>query len=547
MAHWIFKQTPRKSFHPDRLLLIDRMLYLLEQASFGSTRGLDAVALANRIYEMGLDATDIMGDELSKALCGSKALDFFTACLLEAPMLLERLVDVAEEQAKGYARGYFAINSKMDSSTLVKGTLATDARDLGLASLAVRLHFNAGVDTYPYMMALLQYIHPEIGLIPREKAPVQFQYHPMRRSTSMAINVGLLNDFADSLEQERTSPRSARSNYATLCDWKAAYLQELDHLTQMLKHDEDHDRPRLMIDKLLIRLVYDNVMSWLFAGIGVDELWGKYEPIINIILEHQGFAETDWPVLTRQIWINALSVSLDALYAADCTLEDLLPPVDAQRGMFAGKPLPVFMHGPMGAHWSFESSYVTEHWKGLDRLFRWIPLSSVVGSHFLGSEAVTLLLDQDDIGDPIADIVSTSEANSTLQSSLMDSLVLNAHQSCDAINRIFLYATMVPGPYSPGAIEKMFNMRLEAVVAGQRSVPSPKLYGDLCLFVGAFEGRVDFLRLAMQSETLVGPYAKATAAMLIDIFRIDGKMIRNLDVPCPAVIRDALFSTDLGL
>lgn len=547
MAHWIFKQTPRKSFHPDRLLLIDRMLYLLGQASFGSTRGLSAVDLANRIYEMGLDAPDIMGDELTKALCGSKALDFFTACLLEAPVLLERLVDVPEEQVKGYGPGSFPISSQMDNSTLVRGALASDARDLGLASLAVRLHFNAGVDTYPYMMALLQYIHPEIGSIPREEAPVQFQYHPMRRSTSRAINVGLLSDFADSLEQEIANPHSARSNYSTPSDWKAAYLQELDHLTQMLEHDDDHERPQLMIDKLLIRLVYDNVMTWLFARVDVDELWGKYEPIINVILEHQGFAETDRPVLTRQIWINALSVSIDALKAADCSLEDFLPPIDAQRGMFAGKPLPVFMQGPMGAHWSFESSYVTEHWKGLDRLFGWIPLSSVVGSHFLGSEAITLLLDQDDIGDPITDMVSPSEANATLQSSLMDSLVLNAHQSSDAINRIFFYATMVPGPYSSGAIEKMFNMRLEAVVAGQRSVPSPKLYGDLCLFIGAFQGKADFLKLAMLSETLAGPYAKATAAMLIDIFRIDGKMIRNLGVPCPAVIRDALFSTDLGL
>ncbi|AXH60130.1 hypothetical protein [Pseudomonas amygdali] len=547
MAHWIFKLTPRKSFHPDRLLLIDRMLYLLDQASFGTTRGLGATDLANRIYEMGLDAPDIMGDELTKALCGSKALDFFTACLLEAPILLDRLVDVPEEQAKGYARGFFPLSSKMDSSTLVKGALASDARDLGLASLAVRLHFNAGVDTYPYMMALLQYIHPEIGPIPREKAPIQFQYYPMRRSTAKAINVALLGDFADTSLEEPANPISARSNYVSHADWKAAYLQELDHLTQMLKHDEDHERPRLMIDKLLIRLVYDNVMTWLFVGVGVEELWDKYEPIINIILEQQGFVETDWPTLARQIWINALSVSLDALEAADCTLEDLLPPVDAQRAMFAGKPLPVFMQGPMGAHWSFESSYVTEHWKGLDRLFGWIPLSSALGSHFMGGEAVTLLLDQDDIGDPITDVAVPSEANATLKSSLMDSLVLNAHQSSDAINRIFLYATMVPSPYSAKAIEKMFCLRLEAVVSSQRTVPSPKLYSDLCLFVGAFEGRVDFLRLAMQSETLAGPYAKATAAMLIDIFRIDGKMIRNLEVPCPSVIRDALFSTDLGL
>jgi len=545
MAKWIFTQTPRKAFHPDRLVLIDKMLRVLGEASFGRTNNLDADDLAHCIYELGLDAPDIMGNDLNRALFGEKALDFVTACLLEAPMLLRRLVDAPDEP--GSATGFGRVSPKMDNHIVMKGALAKDAEDLGLASLAVRLHFNAGVDIYPYMMALLEFIHPEVSAIPREQAPIQFQYHPLRRSTAKPINLALLSDFADWSLEKPADPTSARVNFASQEQWESAYREALSNLVQMLEYDEDHDRPRLMIDKLLIRLVYDNVMTWIFHGVAVEELWKKYQPIIDLILEQQGYEAVDRPVLARHIWINALSVSPDALKAADCTLDDLLPPVDALRGMFRNKPLPAFIQGPVGAHWSYESSYATEHWKGLERIVGEIPLASAMSSHLMGGEAVTLLLDEDDFGEVITDISQAHEVNIALQSPLMDELVLNPYQSPDAINRIVFYASILPSPYSEKAIEKMFSTRLGTVVSEQRAVPTPRLYGDLALFVRSFEGKADLLRVAMASDALQGPYAKATAAMLVDIFRIDGQMLRKFGIPCPGVVRDSLFSADLGL
>ena len=545
MAKWLFTQTPRKAFHPDRLVLIDKMLRALGEASFGRTSNLNADDLAHCIYELGLDAPDIMGSDLSKALLGEKALDFLTACLVESPMLLRRLADAPEEP--GHGSGFGGVSAKMDNHVVMKGTLADDARDLGLASLAVRLHFNPGVDIYPYMMALMEFIHPEVSEIPRDQAPIKFQYHPMRRSTSKPINLALLSDFAEFIPDMPANPASARDNFESTADWRKAFWEALSNLVQMLEYDEDHTRPRLMVDKLLIRLVYDNVMSWLFFGAGVDDLWKKYQPIIDLILEHQGFAENDRLVLARHIWINALSVSPDALIEASCTLDDLLPPVDAVRGIFIGQPLPVFMQGPIGAHWSYDSSYATEHWRGLERVVGKIPLSAVLSSHLMGGEAVTLLLDEDDFGEPITDITQAHKVNIALQSPLMDDLVLNPYQTADAINRIMFYATLLPSPYSTAAIEKMFKTRLETVVQEQRAVPSPKLYGDLVLFVGSFGKKADLLRVAMASETLQGAYAKATAAMLVDIFNINGQMIRRLGVPCPGIIRDTAFSADLGL
>lgn len=545
MAKWLFKQTPRKAFHPDRLLLIDRMLAALNEASFGKTKNLNADDLAHCIYELGLDAPDIMGNDLSKALFGEKALDFLTACLLEAPTLLHRLVDAPEEPRSG--SGFGSASAKLDNHVAMKGTLRSDAEDLGLASLAIRLHFNPGVDVYPYMMALLEFIHPEVSYIPREEAPIKFQYHPLRRSTSKRINLSLLNDFADWSPEKPANLASARDSYCSHDDWKTAYLEALNDLVEMLKYDEDHDRPKLMIDKLLVRVVYDNVMTWLFFGTPVGELWDKYRPLIDLILEHQGFNKADRPILARQIWMNALAISPEALKAANCTLDDLLPPVDAVRGMFANQPLPLFMQGPMGAHWSYDSSYTTEHVKGLERVVGPISLRSVLSSHFLGGEAVTLLLDGDDFGEQITDLSQASEVNIELQSTLMDDLVLNPHQSSDAINRVIFYATVLPGPYSEAAIERMFLTRLKSVVESQRAVSAPKLYSDLVLFVNSFKGKARLLEVAMTSETLQGPYAKATAMMLVDIFDINGQMIRKLGASCPGVIRDAIFSADLGL
>lgn len=540
MKHWPFSVTPREAFHPERAALVDQLVAFLGEHVEDIAR-LDAQELAERIDELGLDITELMDETLSKKLLGGGALDFFSACLLESKELLLRLVN--KPTSKSNKLNVF--DSAMDNHPLIMGSLTSDAHDLGLASIAVRLHFQPGIDRYPYLLAVFKFMHPEIDDIDRARAPFEFTYSPMRKASSRHLNWSMLGDFADMSLASAPTLDSPRTRFSSDQEWAVSYKQALDVFQVCLESADEPQRPKLTLDKMLSRLVYDPVMTWLFAQAPLDLVRAKYEPIIGMILDHQGMPSEHKSVYTRHIWITALSASPDALLAENCTLSDLLPLADEHHGLFGGKPLPLFLQGPLGVYWSYESSYVIDHRKNLEQVVGKIDTHALLNSHFMAGEAVTLFLDWSDQDNGQGDDMNIPEL---LQSSLMNDLTLNPYQSSDGLNRIFQYANILPRPYSREAIERLFLNRL-ATVVGERRHELNNLYLDLALFVSKQGRPMWLLQSCFGSELLTGPKRSATAKLLVNVFRLDSSHLKALEhgPKIPDSIRDCIFSLDLGL
>lgn len=540
---WPFKLTPREAFYPDRVELIERLFSLLESVISGQGEGGDGECLAGlavRLIEAGQDLPKLITEDLSKLLLKSGPLDFMAACLLESPDLVDNVLAVPVVSTGNLD----SISGFQDDIQVILTELSEDAQDLGWASLAVRLHLKPGIDRYPYLMALLKFVNPSLKEITRDKAPFEFQCYPLGSQVG-SPQWRLLWDYAADEGDPIVRLDSGRKEPEEVDQWRTSYRDALTHFERRVLSSLQRERPAMVIDRMLLDLVYEPMLPWIFSGAPLEKLHKKYQPIIREILIHQGISEALHAVLERHIWINALAVSPDALRSAGCTLDDLLPPVDSMRGVFGQKEAPLFIQGPMGVFWSYENSYIIDFRRCLEDVVGPITLKAMVNSHFISGEAVTLFLQDGDLSESQAS-AEHCEVRQVLASPKMNDIVNNPFQSASGLNRIFQYASLLPDAYDRDALIKLFLNRLVTVIQEKRHLMA-NTYVDLRLFVQRSGCPEALLRAALQhkDQDLLG--RKGVASMMVDLFGLRSSDLRKLGPGAPAWLREQLISADLGL
>lgn len=547
---WPFKLTPREAFYPDRVEQIERLFSLLESVISGQDVGSEGKYLAGltvRLIESGQDIPELIPEDLSKSLLGSGPLDFIAACLIECPDFVNALINSPVVSVSGHVSdgmGLELVSPLQDQKSVLIGEFLDEAKELGYSSLAIRLHFRPGADRYPYLIGLLKFIQKLAAEFPRHLAPIEFQRYPIGWQAGSA-DWKLLWDYPADGEDAVTRLYSGRPNQHSQPEWSRDYQAALTRMEKSILDEFPRFRPALVIDRMLLDLVYEPMLPWIYSGAPLEKLHEKYQPIIREILINQGISQELHAVLERHIWINALAVSPDALRAAGCTLDDLLPPVDSVRTVFDPGETPLFIQGPMGVSWSYDNSYVIDFRRCLEDVVGPITLEAMVDSHLMSGEAITLFLQEADLSAP-SDPGEHCEARQLLASSKMNEVVNNPLQSSDALNRIFIYASLLPDSYDWNALTKLFLNRLVTVIREKRHLTA-NTYVDLRVFVQRSGCQEELLHAALQHQNQDCRPATGVAAMLVDLFSLRPSDLRKLGPGAPAWLKDQLFSADLGL